>query len=233
MRVTGHVIAAAILLAGASQVVEAKKGAELVSLADVEAATARLPGPPAKGSDAEKADLAKLKAIQADRASRQQIDAAYDDRKETMARFLAGMGIEFTKKAEPRTAKLIKTVAVEVESALEGVKQRWVRARPFTAEANILRCPGKPASNSYPSSHAAFGVAAGRVLAELMPQNAERLKARGIAFGESRLVCGFHYPTDVEGGRIAGAAVADALLKSPPFKKELEKAKAEIAESEQ
>lgn len=226
-----RVIAATILLVVASQGPATAKGPGLLGASDVEGVVGTLKGPPAKGSDLDRADLDRLKVLQAARAAQANIDAAYGDRKETLARFAVGTGIGLDKKSAPKTAKLIKLVATEVEAVLAGVKQRWLRERPFVVEAQIQRCPGKPGSNSYPSSHAAFGAAAAVVLAELSPQNAAQLQARGVAYGESRLVCGFHYPSDVEAGRAVGAAVGKALLASAAFKRELEKARAELGAS--
>lgn len=223
-----RLIAATILVVSASQGPAAAKGPGLIGPGDVEGVVSTLKGPPAKGSDVDRADLERLKVLQAASASKASIDAAYGDRKETLAGFAKGTGIGLDKRGAPKTAKLIKLVATEVEAVLSDVKQRWSRERPFAVEAQLLRCPGKPSSNSYPSSHAAFGAAAAVVLAELSPRNAAQLQARGVSYGESRLVCGYHYPSDVEAGRAVGAAVGKALLASPAFKRELEKARAEI-----
>jgi acid phosphatase (class A) len=57
----------------------------------------------------------------------------------------------------------------------------------------------------------------GRVLAEIVPAQREVLEKRGLAYGWSRVVCGFHYPTDVEAGRKIGIVVAETLLSKSEF----------------
>ena len=49
-----------------------------------------------------------------------------------------------------------------------------------------------------------------------------------IAFGDSRVVCGFHYPSDVVAGRLAAAALLARLHADPAFLKDLAAARREI-----
>ena len=53
------------------------------------------------------------------------------------------------------------------------------------------------------------------------------MRARSI--GESRVVCGVHYLSDVEEGRTNGSALVAALHSSPEFRADMEKARAEVA----
>jgi acid phosphatase (class A) len=43
-----------------------------------------------------------------------------------------------------------------------------------------------------------------------------------------RVISGEHYPTDVEAGRIAGAAIANAMLHSPKFMADFAISRAEV-----
>jgi acid phosphatase (class A) len=52
------------------------------------------------------------------------------------------------------------------------------------------------------------------------------MRARSI--GESRIVCGVHYLSDIEAGRDAGAALVARLHASPEFRADLDKARGEI-----
>jgi acid phosphatase (class A) len=68
----------------------------------------------------------------------------------------------------------------------------------------------------------------GSILAEIAPQFADQLIARGIAFGDSRVVCGFHYPSDVAAARLAAAALLMRLHAERRFQEDLAAARKEV-----
>ncbi len=69
-----------------------------------------------------------------------------------------------------------------------------------------------PHSHSFPSGHTATAVAAAVVLSVLAPRAVPLfvLLAAGVAY--SRLYVGAHFPLDVVGGAVLGAAIALLLL---------------------
>jgi acid phosphatase (class A) len=69
------------------------------------------------------------------------------------------------------------------------------------------------------------------ILAELAPDRATQILARGRAFGESRLVCGVHSLSAVEAGWMAGASAVAALHASPEFRADLEAARKELPQA--
>ena len=107
-----------------------------------------------------------------------------------------------------------------------------VHHRPCVEYPDLPKCPlsfpDLPASGSYPSGHATLGWLWGSILAEIAPEFADQLIARAIAFGDSRIVCGFHYPSDVAAGRLAAAALLDRLHADAGFQKDLAVAKKEL-----
>jgi acid phosphatase (class A) len=50
-----------------------------------------------------------------------------------------------------------------------------------------------------------------------------------LAFGQSRIVCGVHWKSDVEAGRVVGAAVVARLHAEPVFAAQLAAARKEVA----
>jgi len=52
--------------------------------------------------------------------------------------------------------------------------------------------------------------------------------ARGLAFGQSRIVCGVHWASDVEAGRVIGAATVSRLHANEVFTAQLAAARKEI-----
>ena len=71
---------------------------------------------------------------------------------------------------------------------------------------------------SYPSGHNAVGWAWALVLAEVAPERATAILARGRAFGDSRPVCNVHWQSDANAGRVMGAAAVARLHADPVFR---------------
>ena len=69
-----------------------------------------------------------------------------------------------------------------------------------------------PLDHSFPSGHAATSFACATVLAFAAPRLAVPLYLLAAAIAYSRVYVGVHYPIDVLGGAILGAAVGLALL---------------------
>ena len=67
------------------------------------------------------------------------------------------------------------------------------------------------------------------ILAELVPDRATEILARGRVFGESRMICGAHTRSAVEAGWLAGSVANAALHGSPAFRTDLDAARDEMA----
>ena len=111
-------------------------------------------------------------------------------------------------------------------------KNHYMRPRPFMVFNEPSATPGdEPAlrkNGSYPSGHTAIGWATALVLAEINPARKAEIIQRGYDFGQSRVICGAHYQSDVDAGRIVGSAVVAALHADKGFQKQLAKAKKEF-----
>ena len=69
----------------------------------------------------------------------------------------------------------------------------------------------------------------GLLLSDINPAAADALIMRGFEFGQSRVIAGYHWQSDVDAGRL-GASVLYVKIKSHPrFVEQLERAKAEFA----
>ena len=67
------------------------------------------------------------------------------------------------------------------------------------------------------------------ILVELAPDKAGPLLEAGKEMGESRVICGMHYPSDVEAGRDLAAAMVARMRANPEFRADMEKARREVA----
>lgn len=182
---------------------------------------------PAPDSATTKADLAELLALQKERTPAQE-EAAQADVKRSPFRFADVLGPKFTKESLPLTGELFKRAAKDASLAVGQVKEHWNRPRPFALSDEIKPCLPKPASPSYPSGHSTYGHMAAIILAAMVPEKAAELFQRGEVFARQRLIGGVHYPSDVEGGKIAAAVIASALFQNKEFMADFEKAKKEV-----
>ncbi|HHQ6626778.1 TPA: acid phosphatase, partial [Serratia fonticola] len=82
-------------------------------------------------------------------------------------------------------------------------------------------------NGSYPSGHTSIGWATALVLAEINPARQGEILKRGYEMGQSRVICGYHWQSDVTAGRLVGAAIVARLHAEPTFVDQLQKAKAE------
>lgn len=108
-------------------------------------------------------------------------------------------------------AVLLLVVAVGIQILVFSAKQGYARPRPDLRSAVAL-----PSSFSFPSGHAATGIAVfgllGLLAATLAGTRAQRVAAVGAGFalgaliGASRVVLGVHYLTDVLAGAFLGLA---------------------------
>ena len=67
------------------------------------------------------------------------------------------------------------------------------------------------------------------MLAEINPARQDAILKRGYEMGQSRVICGYHFQSDVDAARLVAAAVVARLHANDNFMKQLEKAKKEFA----
>jgi acid phosphatase (class A) len=75
-------------------------------------------------------------------------------------------------------------------------------------------------NSSYPSGHAAFGMACAVLLAEVVPEKRAELFARARQYGESRLILGAHFPSDVAAGQQAALLGAALVMQNASFERQ-------------
>ncbi len=146
--------------------------------------------------------------------------------------FSCALGVKIDSRHTPRLSAMMQKVLSDFGLSTYGVKNKYNRVRPFvvhneaTCRADqeaILRNDG-----SYPSGHTAAGWGWALVLAQISPEHADALLRRGIEFGQSRVICDAHWQSDVDAGRIMGAATVARLQTDPTFLADLKAAKAEV-----
>ena len=190
--------------------------------------------PPPAGSGAKAGDIATYQSSRAlqgtprwDLAIR---DAAYGPAA-IMADFSCALGVQLTPARAPKLFLLLSRLQSDSDESERLAKRTFQRIRPFVDNGGTICVAPEDwlkKSFSYPSGHSTYGWATAMILAEIAPERGTAILARGRAFGESRVVCGVHYQSDVQAGRLAAAAVYAVLQSSPEFRADLEQTRAEI-----
>ena len=144
--------------------------------------------------------------------------------------FSCALGISISEEQTPHLNMLIRRVRADASRANDKVKSLYQRRRPYLTFGDTSCTPKeKHKDDSYPSGHTSIGWAWALVLAELAPERANAILARGLAFGESRIICGVHWKSDIDGGRVVGAATVSRLHTNPTFTAQISLARGEIA----
>ena len=89
----------------------------------------------------------------------------------------------------------------------------------------------QPQGSSYPSGSSTVGYLTAIILADMVPEKAAALYARGRELGDDRVILGVHFPSDIEAGRLAATGLAAALMLDLAFLKEFTAAKAELRQA--
>lgn len=141
-------------------------------------------------------------------------------------------GDSFSETRLPRTARIFADVLQALSPAIGAAKDANNRRRPLLDDPTVLRCDPLDErtlnQSSYPSGHAAGGWAWALVMAELVPSRADAILQRGRDYGDSRVICGFHFPSDVEASRILAAGAIARLHADANFRRDMEAARREL-----
>jgi acid phosphatase (class A) len=184
--------------------------------------------PPAADSAANKDELAELHRIEATRTPAQVAAAKADEDEEDLFAYKTVLGAAFNPDALPVTAELGVHVKNEQSVAGGALKAEFARPRPYQTDKTLHPvCALTEAPNSYPSGHALTGYLEGLTLAEIVPEKRVEILARADDYAHNRLVCGVHYPSDVEASRRVAYAVFGYMMATPKFQHDLAAAKAE------
>jgi len=163
---------------------------------------------------------------------------ALADNTAAFSRFDEVFGSDIDVASTPLLVNLLARTDQDVAAVAAQAKSFYSRPRPFQRFQMEHVCgmhtAPKPESSpktgtSYPSGHAAYGWTLALVLADVVPERAQALLARGNEFADSRIVCAVHFPSDVQASQILAASVIARLHFVPDFQRDMTCAKQEHA----
>jgi acid phosphatase (class A) len=187
-----------------------------------------IPPYPVSQSLADDADVAEVRQWQQTGDVRWKLAQA--DAQVSYERFAEAYGSAINTTATPLLVHLLDRVEANLSMVMGSAKIFYNRPRPYQRfqmnrvcgfdSAPVAETSPK-SGNSYPSGHATFGWSVAMILAHVAPERAQVILARGREYGESRMVCGVHFPSDVHAGEILVSTVFGRIQDLPEFRREL------------
>ena len=120
------------------------------------------------------------------------------------------------------------------DSISDRAKQKYMRWRPFMYYNEPTLVPEQEekhrTNGSYPSGHTVLGWTMALLLSDINPAAADSILARGYEYGQSRVIAGYHWQSDVDAGRMAGSVLYQMIRNHERFIGQLARARAEFAE---
>ena len=136
-------------------------------------------------------------------------------------------------KIKRETYNIVTKVVLDANNSAKKAKQKFHRVRPYYFYSRPSCTGDDPQSEkrelSYPSGHSARGMTVARVLAKILPNEyRQKLLARGMEYGDSRVICGAHWQSDVEASRVLSGFVMNSLEENSDYENAIEQAKGKI-----
>lgn len=186
--------------------------------------------PPEPGSPRQRADAEIFRGTRVLQGTPRWTLATSDVTGDMYDHFADALGVRLTEDEAPVLTALLHRSGAD-RSVVGDAKSHWATRRPYLG-ADLPICEAKSdhlAGNpDYPSGHSAHGMHVAMILAELAPQRADQLYARGREFAESRYICGSHSYSAAEAGIAAGMVIYGAEQRSQAFRRDMEAARAEV-----
>ena len=189
-----------------------------------------LPPPPQHNSEETQLEIKFIKNKMS-KLNQDQKDLAVKDALNLSVTFFSDTIPGFHVDQLPKTKLLFEIVKYNASIESQLFKKHFMRRRPYQEDSTIKVCVPPTADNlnhSYPSGHTTLGFASGIVLAHLIPEKSTDILDRARLYGENRINCGAHFPSDVLAGQVLGTLVAMELLRSVEFKRLLKASKEEL-----
>ncbi len=147
-----------------------------------------------------------------------------------MERFSPAVGIPLTPETHPELLILFNRLHLTEQQAGYSAKQYFKRVRPYQQyrePSGVPRHERATDFTSYPSGHTHAAWLIGLALASIAPEHTAEIMKIAYEIGQSRVIVGFHYQSDVDMGYIAGSITFARVSAEPEFQKQIAKARKE------
>ena len=174
----------------------------------------------------------KEQRLDEDRAQ-QAINNAVEEISEMAEQFSVPFGMEISEQNTPAIYKVLYRGVLTVRKCATKPKSEYGRKRPYSRfqEQTLLPEGEERLKNngSYPSGHTVRGWAMALLLCEINPDAQDDLLKLGYEWGQSRVIAGYHWQSDVDASRLVAAAGYARLHTHPEFLADIAAAREEYA----
>ena len=195
-----------------------------------------LPAPAVPGSSQFMYDISqyywgKQQRLDSLRARKAVREAAYQV-SDMAEQFSVPFGMEISEQATPAIYKVLNRTTLTIRLSATKPKATYMRKRPYVyfneptlvpKEEDELRTEG-----SYPSGHTVRGWGMALLLSEINPDVQNELFKLGYEWGQSRVIAGFHWQSDVDASRMLASACYARLHACQDFLDDLAAARKEF-----
>ena len=146
--------------------------------------------------------------------------------------FSEAFGMEISEKKTPAIMNVLKRGVLTMRLAGRVPKNHYMRTRPFVYFNEPTLMPQYEeelkTNGAYPSGHTIRAWAMALLLAEINPAAQDALLKYGYEWGQSRVIAGFHWQSDVEASKTIIAGCFARLHADEAFNADMRKARAEF-----
>ena len=194
-----------------------------------------LPAPPDTASAAFQYDKAQYRWGKEQRKDSTRLAIAVTDAVwsiDNICKIYSGvLGFEISEQNAPAIYRMLTLGLLTTDQAGKLPKNHYLRTRPYVYYGEPTIYPSDEAwlrtNGSYPSGHTILGWSAALLLTEMAPDKADTIMARGYMYGQSRVIAGYHWQSDVDAARLVASAAVARLHADKRFLKLMKKARKE------
>ena len=173
------------------------------------------------------------KAMRADSARAALAIAQAETNLDTMVRmFSEPFGMEISAKKTPAIMNVIERGIVTLRQVGRVPKKHYMRRRPFDRFNEPTLVPKDEESlrknGSYPSGHTILAWSMAMLLVEINPTAQDALLKYAYEWGQSRVIAGFHWQSDVDASKVLVSGAFASLHNDETFLADMKKARAEF-----
>lgn len=148
-----------------------------------------------------------------------------------MQRFGEAAGISLTPEQYPILAQFLDNSYTTIRLSVKKAKTAYSRHRPYQHFGEPTPVPTQEEPDdytSYPSGHAIRVWGAALVMVAVDPEHQDAYLQAGYELGQSRVIVGYHYQSDVDAARLAAGAGFARLVADKKWQRDLRRAQREF-----
>ena len=148
-----------------------------------------------------------------------------------LSRFSPAVKQDLTEKSHPQLTQLLLASMNAGNKSIRKAKKKFARRRPYQYFKEGTPTPQEEYPDdftSYSSGHTVRAWMAALTLTAVLPEYANEIMRIGYDIGQSRVIVGFHYQSDVDAARLAASATFARLCAEKSFFEAIEKARKEV-----